>query len=200
MALWWAITSHPHKHGRPLALSAFPPVAVQLSDSLDLCNLVVCTRRHRGSKQVWFVDRHPLRSLDDLYCTFPQCFTLSRQSVRARWRMGGVEADQARYRSRNSPATKKLFFTATESVCMCGFFTLDTTGGFGFHIFEQVLCCNKCSERQIYNIYIYVCAVNAFVSIVNLILWINVFSCFLFLHLFLCLWNISAGIWVPLPT
>lgn len=36
---------------------------------------------------------------------------------------GGVEAEQARYWSRNSPETKKLFFTATESTCMCGCFT-----------------------------------------------------------------------------
>lgn len=36
---------------------------------------------------------------------------------------GGVEPDQARYRSRNSPETKKLLFTATGSTCMCGCFT-----------------------------------------------------------------------------
>lgn len=39
------------------------------------------------------------------------------------WGEGGVEAEQARYWSRNSPETKKLFFTATESTCMCGCFT-----------------------------------------------------------------------------
>lgn len=47
---------------------------------------------------------------------------------------GGVEAERARYRSRNSPETKKLFFTATELVYVW-LFPLDSAAGFGFHIY-----------------------------------------------------------------
>lgn len=133
MALWWAITSHPHKHGRPLTLSAFPPVAVQLSDSLDPCRL------HTEAA-----------SRSDLWTGITaesRRFILYLPTMLPWWWMGGeVEADQARYRSRNSPETKKLFFTATESVCMCGFFTWTQREALVSTFFAQVLCYNKCSE------------------------------------------------------
>lgn len=122
MALWWAIFWHRHKHACPLALGASPPMSVQLSDNLDPCRL----HREASRQQAGLIcGQASLRSPDDLYRTFPQCFALSRQFRRAQWWMawGGVEAEQARYWSRNSPETKKLFFTATESTCMCGCFT-----------------------------------------------------------------------------
>lgn len=134
MALRWVITSLPHKHVCPLALGAFLAMAVQLSDNLDPWG---CTRRHRGSKQVWFVARHH-PGVQTIY-TIPSHNALLCQDNSAEHGGGwGVEAEQARYSSRNSPETKKLFFTATESTCMCGCFTWTVQQALVSNLFELV--------------------------------------------------------------
>lgn len=86
MALRWVITSLPHKHVCPLALGAFPAMAVQLSDNLDPCRLHTEASRQQAGL---ICGQASPQSPDDLYHTFPQCFALSRQFSRARWWMGG---------------------------------------------------------------------------------------------------------------
>lgn len=60
----------------------------------------------------------------------------------------------ARYRSRNSPETKRLFFAAAEEMCMCGLFTQTGQRASAASLclswwFRFVLRCRKCSETTV---------------------------------------------------
>lgn len=78
--------------------------------------LAGCLWRRWGSEQVWFVARrHHWVQTIYTYHTFPQCLTLS--GWQGSWVDGGVGGWTARYWSRNSPETKRLFCAATEEMC-----------------------------------------------------------------------------------
>lgn len=79
--------------------------------------LAGCSWRRWGSEQVWFVVRRHHR-VQTIYTIPSHNASLCQDVIRGE----GVGGWTARYRSRNSPETKRLFFAAKEEMCACSLF------------------------------------------------------------------------------
>lgn len=100
-----------------------------------------------GSEQVWFVTRrsHKSRRFIPYLPTVPRSVRMMGWT----WSDGGG-GRTARYWSRNSPETKRLFFAGTEEVCMCSLSLRQDNRprlpSFVFWWFRFVLCFRKYRE------------------------------------------------------